>query len=73
MYQWILRQQQEGMRLTTIDIVSHLQVLFYSLCIVGFFLGFCAEPLLIQWKNYFLQTTLFQLNMCVVLEPCLIQ
>ncbi|XP_045820835.1 uncharacterized protein LOC123913940 [Trifolium pratense] len=25
MYQWILRQQQEGMRVTTIDIVSHLQ------------------------------------------------
>ena len=25
MYQWILRQQQDGMRVTTIDIVSHLQ------------------------------------------------
>jgi hypothetical protein len=66
MYQWILRQQQEGMRVTTIDIVSHLQVLFYSLCIVGFFLGFCAEPLLIQWKNYLGPCLNKQFSVCLI-------
>lgn len=30
LYQWILRQQEEGSRVTTVDIVSYLQVFFFQ-------------------------------------------
>lgn len=53
MYQWILRQQQEGMRVTTIDIVSHLQVLFSALCYVDCFrLGFCFWVFLLHHDSF---------------------
>jgi hypothetical protein len=66
MYQWILRQQQEGMRVTTIDIVSHLQVLFPALycfnCLssVGCFLySFDGKK-----TNFFIQIPTY----CIVLS-----
>lgn len=36
LYQWILRQQEEGSRVTTVDIVSYLQVFFFFLTPICF-------------------------------------
>lgn len=53
LYQWILRQQQEGSRVATIDIVTHLQVLFCCLCNCFFFLYVVPFVLLFQWRYSF--------------------